>query len=451
MSRDAATLQEAAFIDALVSAPESLDDVAEIVKPHTFHDRSLARIYEGVLTLDGDARTVDRQNLFEWLEAHRKPSDPDWAMELREVCTGDVPTHDIVDRAQTVFELWRIRAVMQLCERTWKRGGQITARDGRKFLEDLQDALYELDTPGGLATLSEHTIAEVAQMVSADVRDRMELPPEQRLPGITTGYGALDRITGGWWPGATSVIKALPGVGKTALGLNLAVRCAERQERTVLIFSLEMATLVVGQRVLAAWSGVDLRQIQHAGLSYNETLQFHEGVARIRQIGPRCIVVDCPGLTPAKFRRIMRRYSRKGAGIALALVDYLQIMDADLDRPGATREQAVASMAKAMLGGARETGGHVLMLSQVNADGATKDSKKPQEDASLIARLLPAEGADAGGAQVIYDFEIEKNRNGPLVRRGEFQWLYRKNIQRFDTIDPRYAEMQQQDLEDWKP
>ena len=162
---------------------------------------------------------------------------------------------------------------------------------------------------GGAGGLVEH---EMAVLQAAE--DGRPTPDD----GVRVGLDELDELTGGFKPGEMIVLGARPSMGKTALGITCAIGAAARHG-TVLVFSIEMSKQQIGQRILSAWSGVEMRKIQIARsdpgvLTADERRRVYAAGIEMSELDIR--VDDTPQLRTSQMRSRSRRVKRRveGAG-----------------------------------------------------------------------------------------------------------------------------------------
>lgn len=430
------TTQEAALVEAILSAPQQFQAVAEVLPAH-FGDEVLGRMWAGFHALAEAGRTPDSRNLLEWLVANRRSRDPEWEAEIRKVWTGEVLPTDVPGRAAAVIGHWRLRQLREIGRWVYEESSRRTSDSAASLVDEAIQRVVGLDVAGA----SDARVVDgraLAMEVRDDLRERMSRAEGNRLPGLPTGWRTLDRLIAGWVPGALSVLKGKTGRGKTGFALAAALAAAKAaarsaygpHQRSVLIFSLEMDSLVLGQRMLASESGVGLTAIRTGALPPEDLASTLDGVGRISSLGSHLLLCDWPTLSVGTLKRLCRLAARETPSVGLIVLDYLQLVKST----GATREQEVAEVAEAGRELARVLNCHVMMLSQMNADGASRESRVPEHHASVVMTFEPAQGEDEGADTLTYDLVVEKNRFGPIAGKGRCQWRYQKAIQRIDPI-----------------
>lgn len=220
----------------------------------------------------------------------------------------------------------------------------------------------------------------------------------------TTGIADFDRMTGGLRGGKLVVIGARPGVGKTALGLSMAVHAAWHAG-PVLIVSLEMDEAELMARIVAAESGVDVQKMETGKLDAEDYERLVPASGRLYELPLR---IATHVSTPLQIRREAQSMLHHG-GLAMILVDYIQLMRADGRH--SSRYEEVSSISRELKLMAMELGVPVIALTQFNrasemSVGGKAEKRKPQmseakesgsieQDANLfVVQWAPPEPSD---------------------------------------------------------
>ena len=242
----------------------------------------------------------------------------------------------------------------------------------------------------------------------------------QVVPGINTGIKWLDGLTSGLKPAEYCVIAARPSVGKTALMQTMAQHMAENG-LPVGIFSIEMADLALGQRMIASTARMDSsRLFSPDPMTDGEMHSILTGVSTIRESAYTAIDTRIH-LTPDQMRSKARQWYRTH-GIRCLFVDYLQRIAPGT--PEARRDQIirVSQASAACKEMAKELDIPVVALAQLNREGTRKPGSHHlkscgdiEQDADLIALLSRHDNQpEASSGETYVHFNLEKDRNGPI-------------------------------------
>lgn len=253
-----------------------------------------------------------------------------------------------------------------------------------------------------------------------------------------TGFQRLDQGLGGFAEGTLTILAARPGVGKSAMAVQIARHVAGAGVG-VAIFSLEMSKYDISDRMLSAESHVSLTKIRRkGGMSREESNRLADVLSSgILQRLPMW-ADDRPRLTASQIAGKARRFARLGA--KLVIVDYLQIIEPD--NPKDPRHLQVGVMCKRLRNFAKQAGCAVLCLAQLNREGE-KDNDRPklsnlresgdiEQDADAVVfihRLTEDPKEPVHSVNVI----IAKNRNGPT---GDVDMEYIRCFTQFQERPP---------------
>ena len=268
---------------------------------------------------------------------------------------------------------------------------------------------------------------------------------------VYTGLAALDRLTGGLRGGKMVVLGARPGVGKTALALQMAVHAA-RHTGPVLLVSMEMDAAEIVSRMVAAESGVDLQALEAGELTDEQARRASACYPAISALPIRMAQNTC---TPMQVRREAMAM-QNSCGLSMVVIDYLQLMRSDEKMKSRYEEVTAISREIKLL--AMDLHVPILALSQFNrqSEGGygkkksmptmaeAKDSGAIEQDANLfLVQYAPEEPAEEGPDWQAYHMckangwewqvlKVEKNRQG---RTGAIPMAFDKARMNFKTID----------------
>lgn len=265
----------------------------------------------------------------------------------------------------------------------------------------------------------------------------------RRVTGLSTGYGNLDNETSGLQPSEMIVLAARPSMGKTALAINIANNVAVRNRLPVAIFSLEMSKESLLVRMLASEARIDAHKFRtgHMGKDdWNKIVHTLNGLS-----DAPLWVDDTASITVMEIGAKARRLKRD-RGLALILVDYLQLCTPTSSGRQSNRQEEVSSMSRGLKALAKELKVPVVVLSQLTR-APEREERKPQlsdlresgaieQDADMVMFInrpnfyktdMPEE--DRNKAELI----IAKQRNGPT---GTLNFVFLSRHTRFEEAAP---------------
>jgi replicative DNA helicase len=265
------------------------------------------------------------------------------------------------------------------------------------------------------------------------------------VTGLSTGFVELDRMTSGLHPAEMIVIAARPSMGKTALAMNIAEHVAMDIGKAVAVFSLEMSSQQLVQRILCSRAKVDLQRVRNGFLSERD---FPNLTAAASQVAAaKMFIDDTPGLSITELRAKARRMKSQ-QDIQLIVIDYLQLLRSMSRRAQDNRQLEISEISAGIKALAKELNLPIIVIAQLNRqpDARAKEGGRPrlgdlresgsiEQDADLVGLLVRPEYYEtddeakqerAGEAELI----IAKQRNGPI---GDIPLTFLKQYTRFES------------------
>ena len=306
-------------------------------------------------------------------------------------------------------------------------------------LERVQDALLRIEAASGKSTAK-----PLKEIMPELLRELDAQASNQGLIGIPTGLHSLDLATGGIRPGELWTIGALPGRGKTALGVQVLL-ASGKANFAAIAFSLEMQSVEIGKRFLAAKSQFSAGQLRNAHWIRRERwMELAESAAELAQLP--IFIDDRSTLKIHELLASARLYIRRH-GARLVVVDYLRLVEA----PGRDLRERVGHVADALRQLAKTERVGVVLLSQlkrpeggINARPSMLDLKESGDiEAHSHVVLLPYLPISDDGTPIPEEqlLIIGKNRNGCIgslpvyFDEKRLQFLERTNTDRGTAAD----------------
>jgi replicative DNA helicase len=249
-------------------------------------------------------------------------------------------------------------------------------------LEVAEQKLFNLATVGDTG----RDVTPIANALKdALIEAEIAYKADGKLSGLTTGLTDLDRAISGMHKSNLLIIAGRPGMGKTALALNIAFNAANaifsgransQYKGAVAFFSLEMGASELAARVLSSQSRIPASAMREGSLTDEDFLkmtQFSDAISRIP-----LFIDDTPGMSVPMIRTRVRRLARKYNGIALIVVDYLQLLTSPGGKNKDNRVQELSEITRSLKMLAKEFNVPVVALSQLSRSVESRDDKRPQ-------------------------------------------------------------------------
>lgn len=319
-------------------------------------------------------------------------------------------------------------------------------RQLREFAGQLSTRVSDPDTTGQALLAAAETellaiggqLAEVVDWVhgtqwAAELLQLVETLAERKgdVLGVSTGLPTLDGLTRGLKPGELWILGGRPGMGKSALGAQLAMHAAHRGTHVALV-SLEMSRDELGLRHLAGQAPVSSARLQRGYLS---DIEMHYVSTAITQLGESGIhALDIASLSPLDLRSRLRRLSAQiEAPVGLVVIDYLQQLQPLPEHRRENRTVQVAGISRALKMLAREFRVAVLALCQLSRAVESRSDKRPmlsdlresggiEQDADVVLFIHRPAYYDATQPQDGAELILAKQRTGQSSAEIRLRW-----------------------------
>ncbi|TDT71484.1 replicative DNA helicase [Hypnocyclicus thermotrophus] len=407
---------EKSVLGGILLKQDALSDIIDILRPNDFYKLSHKYIYEAMLNIYSHGEVIDPVVLINSLKKMDRFDEIGGENIIYEIL-DEVPTAaNILSYAKIVKEKSILRELINV---------------GNKVVELAQTGYEEVDSildkaEGLIFKISESKENKEVVSISSLVNEEFErLEKVVKNSGATTGISSnfkeFDQMTSGFHPSDLVIIAARPSMGKTAFVLNLALNAALNENKSVLIFSLEMSNSQIFQRLLAIESKIPLNKIRNGFISEDEW--GHIALATGKLANTDIQIADVPNVTVLEIRAMARRLKAAGK-LDMILIDYLQLIKGS----GRTesRQQEISDISRSLKGIARELDVPVIALSQLSRAPEQRADRRPmlsdlrdsgaiEQDADMVVFLYRDEyynedSEDKGLAEII----IGKQRNGPV-------------------------------------
>ncbi len=377
---------EQALLGALLANNKAYERVSEFLAPEHFADAVHGRIYEAIARRIEAGQVADPVTLRATFEHSGLLDDVGGTAYLGQLLTAMVGIINAGDYGRIIYDAWIRRQLIELGELTVNRGfGSDPELDGTAQIEAAEQALFDLATKGGSegAAMTFETALAMAIDTAAKAFER-----DGKVSGLTTGLTDLDARTGGLHPSDLLILAGRPGMGKTALATKIAFGAAQallsearaenpnaEAKQCVAVFSLEMSSEQLATRLLAEEARVSSDRIRRGEIGQKD---FDNFVAVSRRIARLPLIIDdTPAITLSALRTRCRRL-RRTRGLALIVVDYLQLMRPAAGTRPDNRVLEISQITQGLKAIAKELAVPVLALSQLSRAVESREDKRPQ-------------------------------------------------------------------------
>lgn len=415
---------EEAVLGALMLEKDALSAVIDILKPNVFYKDAHQKIFEAIQTLFTQSSPVDILTVSAQLRQQGDLEMVGGAYYITELTNRVASAANIEFHARIISQKFIQRELIR-----------ISTDIINQSYEDTSDVFELLDyAEKNLFDIAQNNLRRDSRKMDDIVKESLKIleslkDKEDTLTGVPSGFTALDRMTNGWQKSDLVIIAARPAMGKTAFVLSCARNAAVQFKKPVVVFSLEMSSVQLTNRLIAGEAEIEQEKIRKGKLL---DWEWHQLTSKIGNLSEAPLIIDdTPALNVFEFRAKCRRLKSQ-YDIQMIIIDYLQLMQGKADgKGGGNREQEISSISRALKQVAKELNVPVIALSQLSraVENRPGGSKRPmlsdlresgaiEQDADMVLFLYRPEyyGLDqdengnstAGIGEVI----IAKHRNG---------------------------------------
>lgn len=361
---------ESAVLGALMLDKDALAIIMDILQPESFYTEAHQLIYRAILRLFERSHPVDLLTVTEEL---KKSGDieavggPYYLVEL----TGRVGSSANIEYHARIVAQKHIQRELIKVSTNIIRDAYEDTTDVFTLLDDAEQGLFAV-TQNNLSRQYESMgeLASKTLKLLEDLKDK-----EDGLTGVPTGFTDLDRLTSGWQPSDLIIVAARPGMGKTSFVLALARNATIDFQKPVAVFSLEMASTQLVQRMISMEAEISGSKMRSGKLEEYEWQQLHTTIERMSEVP--LFIDDTPGINIFELRAKCRRLKMQH-DIQMIIIDYLQLMTGGGGNKNTNREQEISAISRALKGLAKELNVPVIALSQLSRAVETRGgSKRP--------------------------------------------------------------------------
>lgn len=431
---------EEAVLGALMLEREAFIGVADVLTEDCFYKEEHREIFRIIRDLSMKDRPVDLLIVTQELKNRGLLEQVGGPLYITQLTSKVASAAHLEFHARIIAQKYIQRELIVACSEI-----QSNAYDDTKDVDELIN-----EAESAIFKISEGNIKKETLPIKPILKEAIALIEEASkrkdgLSGIPSGFSKIDRITSGWQKTDLIIIAARPAMGKTAFVLSMARNMAVEFKKGVAIFSLEMSSIQLVNRMIASESELGSDKIKKGNLVGDEWDKLNKAI-RVLDEAP-VFIDDTPALSIFELRAKCRRLKMQ-SDIGVILVDYLQLMTAGGDNRG-SREQEVSMISRSLKAIAKELDVPIIALSQLNRSVESREGKRPQlsdlresgaieQDADMVMFIHRpeyygiTEDENNNSLRNVAEIIIAKHRNGAV---GDVRLSFRKELAKFVDLE----------------
>jgi replicative DNA helicase len=431
---------EASILGGILLRNEVLSNL-DTLEPEDFYDPRHKVVFGAVRALESANKPIDVVTIEAELDKIGKLDAIGGMAFLGELALR-VPTPDNVMHYAAIIQDKHSARRLMLAASEIADKGYDDLGDVRDYLDEAEGKIFEVTQRTEKS--GPEPIKSLIKKVFGSLDERFSSPGG--ITGVPTGFNDLDNMTAGLQPTELIILAARPAMGKTSFALSLAQNAAISGGWPVLVFSLEMSSTQLAERLLCSEARVDSSALRRGQLQRQDMTNLTYAANTLSKAP--ILIDDTPALTIREVRARSRRFRSnrelfgdKKAG--LIVVDYLQLMRGSTQNKNGSREQEISEISRGLKSLAKELNCPVLALSQLNRSLEQRQDKRPmlsdlresgaiEQDADLIVFIYRDEVYNKESeAKGIAEIILGKNRHGST---GTVETRFEGRFTRFENL-----------------
>lgn len=427
---------EMAVLSACLLMPSAADKVSEELIPDMFFSDANRKIFEAIFRLHENKQPIDMMTLTNELEKNNTLALIGGLEYLSVVVDSIVSAANLEYYIKIVQEKYMRRRLIEVSTDITTSAYE-ESTDTNEVVDNAEKQIFTVTKERKAGEFK--SISEVLRTTQA----RIEYLAQNgsALTGLPTGFTDIDILTSGLHENELIIIAARPAMGKTAFALNLAINAALSTPKAVAIFNMEMGAEQLAERMIGSVGGIDMNKLKTGQLDDKDWQKVNEAMSELGETN--IYIEDVSGITVGDIRAKCRRLANSEKGLALVLIDYLQLIQGGARYAG-NRQQEISEISRSLKMMALELKVPVVALAQLSRAVELREDKRPimsdlresgsiEQDADIVAFLYRDDyynpnKHDLSGNTSITEFIVGKHRSG---NTGTVELLFEKNFSNF--------------------
>jgi replicative DNA helicase len=430
-------LAEKMVLSCMLTNSEAIEFIIKTVNVESFYFKNHQELFKVVLFMYQNKLLIDVTTLTTFLQENGLLSKIGGVKVLIELINQIPNLVYLEEYIRLIKDKFLRRSLIRLGYKTIN-SSYVTNLPLESILNEFENQLFNFTNDFKPTKLYSST--DLVYNIFLELKQKATSP---NLPGLSSGFYALDSLTQGFQKSDLIIVAGRPSIGKTAFSLTISLNIIKYSKLPVLVFSLEMSKEQIMYRLLSMESNVSQSRLRSGKLSKTDWTKLNKIIKLLSKLP--LFVDDSSDLAVQEIRTKIKTILFQYPTIGLVIIDYLQLMQTPISNNG-NRAQELSQITRALKNLAREFNIPIIALSQLSRNIETRTDKRPilsdlresgsiEQDADLVLMLYQNESNNpepsSDNINKVIDLIIAKQRNGPT---GNLQL-------KFDKKRTKYLEM----------
>lgn len=430
---------EQSILGGLMLSENAWLDVAEAISEADFYRHEHRIVFRVMSQLAETDIPLDVVTVSEALDKRNQLEEAGGVAYLGELANSTPGAVNIRAYCNIVRERSVLRQLIQVSGDISNSAFYPEGRASKEILDEAERKVFAIAEQG-----SKQGGPQTLKPLLTKVVDRIDTlySSDSDLTGLSSGFVDLDGMTSGLQDADLIIIAGRPSMGKTTFAINIAENVVMREDLPVLVFSMEMPADAIVTRMLSSLGRIELQRLRSGKLEEDDWPRLNSAISLLAD--KKLLIDDTPALSPVEVRARARRVAKEYGGVAMIVLDYLQLMQV----PGsASRVEEVSEISRSLKSVAKEMNCPVVALSQLNRGLEQRPNKRPvmsdlresgaiEQDADVIMFIYRDEvynKEENNPLKGIGEIIIGKQRNGPI---GDVKLAFLGRYTKFEDLAP---------------
>ncbi len=407
---------EKALLGSIMLKPDVFHDIVDVISSESFYAERHRKIFHAMMDLYNKGQPIDLLSISSRLKERKDLKNIGGSSYLSEIVEGVPSSANAKHYADLVHKKCVLRNIIEAADHV----AELSYNEALELEQLIDEVEKKILTATDVGSRQKFVQIKTTLNEAWERFENLHNSKGEEIRGVKTGFANIDNKLAGLQKSDLIILAARPSVGKTSLALDIARQTAIKYQTKVGLFSLEMSSQQLVDRMLSAQARVDSWKLRTGRLSTDE--DFTNIQQALGELSKAPIYIDDNSSNTVLMMRSVARKMKKEHGIDLIIVDYLQLIHPTKNYDSMVNQ--VTEISRSLKGLARELDVPVLALSQlsraVEARGGRprlsdlRDSGSIEQDADVVMFIHREDkNKEESEKTNIAEILIEKHRNGP--------------------------------------
>lgn len=424
---------EQTILGAMIIYKNTIHEIIDTIDVDDFYKDAHKNIFKTIKNMFLKDIQVDLISLIEYLKKDSLLEESGGSLYITDISNSIATIANLQTHIKIVKDNSILRKLIKISNETLDR---IYKKDDPNLLiENIQRSVFDLsisETKSDIEPLNnilDRTIKHIENLYINNLS----------FVGLSSGFYDLDLKLSGLQKSQMILIAARPSMGKTTFALNIAENVAIKENKTVLIFSLEMSKEQLTNKLISSITKINIQKLQTGNLDDSDLDQLVKGTEIISRA--KIYIDDTPNISITEMRSKCRKL-KFSTNIDLIIIDYLQLMSGNSRNE--SRQQEVSEISRFIKALSKEINCPIIALSQLSRAPEQRSDHRPmlsdlresgsiEQDSDIVMLLYRDEYYNKDTEyKNIAECIIAKHRNGEV---GTIKLAWIGQYSKFENLD----------------